>query len=164
MTEEDPRELPLFQAPSSTTHLSDSSLKHRAVTGTSHLDHHSGTSSLDLQLSISVTPVTLPPTFHGFEGTQTEINSIESLKRNAAEQIRLAAAEKAYADRVREMTRREMELAESDFAHAKHIWERAQQEVESARWLKEKATERIDSTCMEITCQACRRRFRASLV
>ncbi|XP_068666176.1 zinc finger protein SHOOT GRAVITROPISM 5 [Aristolochia californica] len=172
MEEEDQRELQLLPTPFSTTQLSTPSvsgpsLKHRAVNSASQ--DHSGAPSLDLQLSISLQPVAVPPpsncllagALHGFEGIRTEINSIEALKRHAAEQIRLASVEKAYAERVRELTRREMEMAESEFAQAKHMWERAQQEVESARRLKEKATKRIHSTCMEITCQACRQRFRA---
>lgn len=53
-----------------------------------------------------------------------------------------------------------MELAQSEFARARHMWERAHEEVEKAEKMKEKAMRRIDSTCMEITCQACRQRFR----
>lgn len=99
---------------------------------------------------------------------------VEALKWQAAEQIRLAAMEKAYAERVRELTRREMELAQSEFSRARHMWERAREEVEKAERMKEKATttsSQMDdnnynnissssSTCMEITCQSCRQRFR----
>ncbi|KAG9445966.1 hypothetical protein H6P81_012094 [Aristolochia fimbriata] len=166
MEEEAHKELQLLPMPSSTAHL---------ISTTSDLSslklHRSGQPppSLNLQLSISLQPVAVPPpsncllagAIHGFEGIRSEFNSIEALKREAAEQIRLAAVEKAYAERVRELTRREMEMAETEFAQAKHMWGRAQQEVESARRLKEKATRRIDSTCMEITCQACRQSFRA---
>jgi len=72
----------------------------------------------------------------------------------------VAAMEKAYAERVRELTRREMELAQTEFARARHMWERAREEVEKAERMKERATRQIDSTCMEITCQSCRQRFR----
>jgi RNase P subunit RPR2 len=82
------------------------------------------------------------------------------LKWQAAEQIKLAAIEKAYAERVRELTRREMELAQSEFAKARHMWQRAREEVEKAESMKEKATRKIDSTCMEITCQSCRQRLK----
>lgn len=85
---------------------------------------------------------------------------MEALKWQAAEQIRLAAIEKAYAERVRELTRREMELAQSEFTRARQMWERAREEVEKAERMKERATRQIDSTCMEITCQSCRQRFR----
>ncbi|KAG9445962.1 hypothetical protein H6P81_012090 [Aristolochia fimbriata] len=149
MEEEDQRELQLLTAPSSAAR------SHGA---------EPEPPSLNLQLSISLQPPSncgLARAIHGFEGMRAEIGRIEALKRHAAEQVRLAAVEKAYAERVRELTRREMEMAEAEFAQAKHVWERAQQEVESARRIKEKATRRVDSTCMEITCQACRRRFRA---
>lgn len=95
---------------------------------------------------------------------------VEALKWQAAEQIRLAAMEKAYAERVRELTRREMELAQSEFARARHMWQRAREEVEKAERMKKKATTTTTSsqmdnsssppTCMEITCQSCRQRFR----
>ncbi|PSS07669.1 Protein SHOOT GRAVITROPISM like [Actinidia chinensis var. chinensis] len=107
--------------------------------------------SLDLQLSISVRPIRPPPDF---------IGGVEALKWEAAEQIRLAAIEKAYAERVRELTRREMDLAQSEFARARHMWERAREEVDKAERMKEMATRRVDSTSMEITCQSCRQKFR----
>ncbi|KAK6123712.1 hypothetical protein DH2020_042547 [Rehmannia glutinosa] len=103
------------------------------------LDHFDGP-SLDLQLSINS-------------------SCVEALKWQAAEQIRLAAMEKAYAERVRELTRREMELAQNEFARARNMWERAREEVERAEKMKERATIKIDSTCMEITCQSCRQNF-----
>lgn len=108
----------------------------------------SGSPSVDLQLSISVRP----PAVLMCEG-------VEALKWQTAEQIRLAAMEKAYAERVRELTRREMELAQSEFARARQMWERAREEVERAERIKERATQ-VDSTCMEITCHSCRQRFR----
>ncbi|XP_004515810.1 uncharacterized protein [Cicer arietinum] len=108
-----------------------------------------GGPSLDLQLSISVGP----PGLLMCEG-------VEALKWEAAEQIRLATMEKAYAERVRELTRREMEMAQSEFARARQMWERAREEVERAEKIKERATRQVDSTCMEITCQSCRQRFK----
>ncbi|KAJ6888904.1 hypothetical protein NC652_029869 [Populus alba x Populus x berolinensis] len=91
---------------------------------------------------------------------KTDTSCVETLKWQAAEQIKLAAIEKAYAERVRELTRREMELAQSEFAKARHMWQRAREEVEKAESMKEKATRKIDSTCMEITCQSCRQRLK----
>lgn len=99
-------------------------------------------------------------TLRTYEDMKTDGNCIEALKQHAAEQIRLAAIDKAHVDRMRELTRREMELAESEFARAKHVWNRAQEEVQQAERMKEKATRRVDSMCMEITCQSCRQRFR----
>ncbi|KAJ6970769.1 hypothetical protein NC653_035141 [Populus alba x Populus x berolinensis] len=95
-----------------------------------------------------------------FSDVKTDTSCVEALKWQAAEQIKLAAIEKAYAERVRDLTRREMELAQSEFARARHMWQRAREEVEKAERMKEKATRQIDSTCMEITCQSCRQRFK----
>ncbi|CAN4088131.1 unnamed protein product [Withania somnifera] len=130
--------------------------------------------SLDLQLSISVRPIK-PSSDHNHQGvlirpvvnhdhnhyTDVRFDSgyIEALKWQAAEQIRLAAIEKAYAERMRELTRREIELAQSEFARARSMWERAKQEVERAEKLKERATRRIDPTCMEVTCHSCSQIF-----
>lgn len=114
---------------------------------------------LDLSLSISIGPqrsatleeIRPPPPYEG---------STHSLKQQTAEQIRLAAVERAYAERIRELTRRELETAEKEFARARMVWERARQEVERVERMKEIATRRINSSCLEITCQACRQRFR----
>ncbi|MCD9642745.1 hypothetical protein HAX54_029688 [Datura stramonium] len=122
--------------------------------------------SLDLQLSISVRrPIKPPPSDHQIirpaeDYVRFDSGYVEALKWQAAEQIRLAAIEKAYAERVRELTRREIELAQSEFARARTMWERAKEEVERAERLKERATRRIDPTCMEITCQSCSQKFR----
>ncbi|XP_010250713.1 PREDICTED: protein indeterminate-domain 16-like [Nelumbo nucifera] len=121
--------------------------------------------SLDLQLSISLRPFR-PQSDCLLAGSlregdaKTDLSCVQALKWQAAEQIRLATIEKAYAEQVRELTRREMELAQSEFMRAKHLWERAREEVEKAKRMKEMATHQVDSTCMEITCQACRQRFR----
>lgn len=106
--------------------------------------------SLDLQLSISVQPIS------------NDSAGAEALKWHAAEQIRIAALEKAYAERVRELTRREMELAQSEFVRARHMWERAREEVDKAEKLKQLAIMRRidDPTCFEVTCHACRQIFR----
>ncbi|KAK4362461.1 hypothetical protein RND71_017702 [Anisodus tanguticus] len=127
--------------------------------------------SLDLQLSISVRPIKPPSDHQGvlirpvnhnnhYNDVRFDSGYVEALKWQAAEQIRLAAIEKAYAERVRELSRREIELAQSEFARARTMWERAKEEVESAEKLKERATRRIDPTCMEVTCQSCSQKFR----
>ncbi|KAJ4960883.1 hypothetical protein NE237_020793 [Protea cynaroides] len=123
--------------------------------------------SLDLQLSISLRPFQQPsdciparPLSEHDLKKCTDFSCVEALKWQAAEQIRLAAMEKAYAERVRELSRQEMELAHSEFARARQMWEGAQEAVEKSERMKKKATRHIDSTCMEITCHACRRRFR----
>jgi len=128
---------------------SDSSLLR--FRSSSKTDHRAP--SLDLHLSINVGP----PSMLIHDG-------VETLKWEAAEQIRLAAMEKAYAERVRELTRREMEMAQSEFARARQMWERAREEVDRAERIKERATRQVDSACMEITCHSCRQRFRPASV
>ncbi|KAG8379426.1 hypothetical protein BUALT_Bualt07G0087200 [Buddleja alternifolia] len=157
--EEDHREMQQFSHPSSS---------HPPLWPS--MDHFEAP-SLDLQLSISVTPVLNPPSdncvlirkfkkYNINDSKRDNSSCVDALKWQAAEQIRLAAMEKAYAERVRELTRREMELAQSEFARARCMWERAREEVERAERMKARATRRIDSTCMEITCQSCRQKFR----
>ncbi|KAF9625911.1 hypothetical protein IFM89_027688 [Coptis chinensis] len=123
------------------------------------------TPSLDLQLSISLQPLRPPPEcvrtrpLREHCERKIDMNYIEALKWQAAEQFRLASIEKAYAEQVKELTRREMELAHSEFARARQIWEKAREEVERAERLKARATRQTDTSCMEITCQACQRKF-----
>ncbi|KAJ6676484.1 hypothetical protein OIU85_009736 [Salix viminalis] len=172
MEEGDQKELQLLPsqlsiASSSSSSLMDSSLRYKSVVSDHH--HHQnqfGGPSLDLQLSISVRPIQAPSScvltgpICDFSDVKTDASCVEALKWQAAEQIKLAAIEKAYAERVRDLTRREMELAQSEFAKARLMWQRAREEVEKAERMKEKATRQIDSTCMEITCQSCRHRFK----
>lgn len=164
MEDEGQKELQLL--PSSHMAASQSSLlrfRSTVSTTTSSSSSTEGTTpSLDLELSISVRPIrpTSDCVLIG-AGTGAGGASVEALKWQSAEQIRLAAMERAYAERVRELTRREMEIAQSEFARAKEMWERAREEVERADRMKERATVRhIGSACMEITCQSCRQRFR----
>ncbi|GMQ09718.1 hypothetical protein CsSME_00052992 [Camellia sinensis var. sinensis] len=161
MEEQDQKELQLL--PPTASSSSSSSLK---LIRSAQSDPYDGPSSLDLQLSISVRPIRPPRSSNcvamkpiGGDYSSDGGCVVEALRWQAAEQIRLAAMEKAYAERVRELSRREME----------DMWERACQEVEKAERMKEKATRRrIDSTstttttttCMEITCQSCRQKFR----
>ncbi|KAL1333793.1 hypothetical protein HN51_062661 [Arachis hypogaea] len=156
MEEQDNRELELL--PSS---RADSSLlRFRSTVSSSSLAEVAP--SVDLQLSISVGRPTAA------ECVVRMCEGVEALKWEAAEQIRLAAMEKAYAERVRELTRREMEMAQSEFARARQMWERAREEVESAERMKERATARLgsssstssSSSALEITCHSCRQRFR----
>ncbi|KAI3684429.1 hypothetical protein L6452_33653 [Arctium lappa] len=115
--------------------------------------------SLDLQLSNSFQPVG-PSLDDCMSGDLGHRGATKSLKWQEADQIRITSTEKAYVERVRELTQREMDLAQSELSCARHMWERAQEEVARAEKMKAKATHWIDSTCMEITCQACRQIFR----
>lgn len=166
MEEDDQKELQLLPTPHSIAASSSSSSGHLSMK--SHRPDHcayEAAPSLDLQLSISLRPIHHPPADECLVAGPIreygpETASVKALKWHAAEQIRLATIEKAYAERVRELTRREMELAQSEFSRARNMWERAREEVEKAEKMKERATRRIDSKCMEITCQSCRQRFR----
>ncbi|KAI4319028.1 hypothetical protein MLD38_032678 [Melastoma candidum] len=157
MNEGDPRELQLLPPT-----FSPSSSSFRV-----HKRGYDDPSSLDLQLSISLGPPHDAP----FNVTTPSLDkgSVGALKSQSAELIRLAAIEKAYTERVRELTRREVELAQTEFARARHIWEKAREDLEKARSAKDRATRQADpssssssssSSCMEITCQSCRQRFR----
>ncbi|XP_024973321.1 protein indeterminate-domain 16-like [Cynara cardunculus var. scolymus] len=115
--------------------------------------------SLDLQLSNSSRPVG-SSLDDCILGDLSHKGSTKALKWQEADQIRITSTEKAYVERVREMTQREMDLAQSELSCARHMWERAQEDVARAENMKAKATHWIDSTCMEITCQACRQTFR----
>ncbi|XP_074570577.1 uncharacterized protein LOC141827247 [Curcuma longa] len=111
----------------------------------------------DLSLSMSVrTPWTSVK-----EEPNSYAKKLQLLRQHTAEQIRLAAVEKAYIERTRELTRRELDLAKKEFARAKLVWEQAREDVEKAERLKEIATRRVSSTCMEITCHNCRQPFQA---
>ncbi|KAG6520052.1 protein indeterminate-domain 16-like [Zingiber officinale] len=104
-----------------------------------------------LNLDLSISTSSLRPSSNE-ESVRCE------LKRQSEEQIRVATLENAYAERVREMTRRELELAEQDFARARLIWERAREEMEKVERMKEIAS-RVNSSCLEISCHNCHQRF-----
>ncbi|KAJ4710172.1 Zinc finger protein SHOOT GRAVITROPISM 5 [Melia azedarach] len=94
----------------------------------------------------------------------TSESSMEAkrLKEFANEQLKLAMAEKAYAEEARQQAKRQIEMAELEFANAKRIRQKAQAELEKAQVLKEQATKKISATVMQITCQACKQQFQAS--
>ncbi|KAE8661493.1 Protein SHOOT GRAVITROPISM 5 [Hibiscus syriacus] len=85
------------------------------------------------------------------------------LKELATEQLKLAMAEKAYAEKGRQEAKREMEMAEIEFASAKRIKQQARSELERAQMLKDESTKKMKSTIMQITCQACKNKFLTSM-
>ncbi|XP_074557084.1 uncharacterized protein LOC141813088 [Curcuma longa] len=105
-----------------------------------------------LNLDLSISTSSLRPSSNE-ESTRCELK-----RRQSEEQVRVVTLENAYAERVREMTRRELELAEKDFARSRLIWERAREEMEKVERMKEIAT-RVNSSCLEITCHNCHQRF-----
>lgn len=128
---------------------------------------------LDLSLSISIgppppapqpspPPPPPPPALSADHSKKAASADVQALKRQTAEQARMASAERAYAERVMELARRELELAEREFARARAIWERARGEVEKVERVKAIAARRIaagSAAALEITCHACMQRF-----
>lgn len=89
-------------------------------------------------------------------------SSVAGLKEEASEQLRLAIAEKAFADEARKQAKRQIELAEQEFSNAKKIRQHAQAELNKAQILKEHAKKQINATLLEITCHSCKQHFRAT--
>ncbi|CAK9176629.1 unnamed protein product [Ilex paraguariensis] len=85
-------------------------------------------------------------------------------KEGANEQLKLAMAERAYAEEARKQAKRQIELAELEYANAKRIRQQAQADLEKAQSLKEQATKKISSTLLEITCHVCKQQFQATAV
>ncbi|GJZ35317.1 protein indeterminate-domain 16 [Tanacetum coccineum] len=129
-----------------------------------NIQYHSNIAnpSLDLQLSNTFQPSRPSPDDDECAlGMDLGCRSrVEASKWKQTDQIQRTSMENEYVERLKEMTHREMELAQSELSCARHMWERAQEEVDRVEKMKAKATCSIDPTCMEITCQACRRIFR----
>lgn len=92
---------------------------------------------------------------------QIGVASTTRLKEEAREQLRLAMVEKSYAEEARQQAKRQIELAEQEFANAKRIRQQAQAELDKAQSLKEHAIKQINSTILQVTCQACKQQFQA---
>ncbi|KAJ0449221.1 putative chromatin regulator PHD family [Helianthus annuus] len=78
------------------------------------------------------------------------------------ENMKMAMAEKEFAEEARQQAKRQIETAELEFANAKRIRKQAQAELERAKILREQATKKISATILEITCHSCKQRFQAS--
>ncbi|WCJ42159.1 Protein indeterminate-domain 14 [Euphorbia peplus] len=91
-----------------------------------------------------------------------ESNSTNGVKDRAHEHIRVAMAEKIYAEEARQRAKRQIELAEQEFANAKRIRQQAHAELDKAQALREHAMKQINSTILQITCHACRQQFQAT--
>ncbi|KAJ4851499.1 hypothetical protein Tsubulata_026250 [Turnera subulata] len=87
--------------------------------------------------------------------------STSRLQEQAREELRLAMAEKAFAEEARQQAKRQIELAEQEFANAKRIRQQAQAELDKAQALKEHAIKQINSTILQVTCHACKLKFHA---
>lgn len=83
------------------------------------------------------------------------------VQEQAREHLRIAMAEKAYAEEARKQAKRQIELAEQEFTNAKRIRQQAQAELDKAYSLKEHAMKQINSTMLQITCHSCKQQFQA---
>jgi len=107
-------------------------------------------SSPRLQLSIGL----------GSEITENKFE--EETEQQKQLMMRVAYDEMAYAEHVRRVARRQLELADIEFERAKKMREQAHAELDKARFLKDKATREIAEatiTPLEITCRSCHRHF-----
>ncbi|KAK4766997.1 hypothetical protein SAY86_014748 [Trapa natans] len=95
------------------------------------------------------------------QGKKNATPSTSRIKDQAQDQLRLASAEKAFAEDARQQARKQIELVEQEFANAKRIRQQAQGELDRAMVLKDQATKQVNATILQITCQACKHRFRA---
>ncbi|KAI3696165.1 hypothetical protein L1987_79175 [Smallanthus sonchifolius] len=77
------------------------------------------------------------------------------------EEMKMAMADKAFADDARQQAKRQIQMAEMEFENAKRIRQQAQADLERAKVIRDQATKKIDSTMLEITCYLCRHRFEA---
>ncbi|KAL2461892.1 Protein SHOOT GRAVITROPISM 5 [Abeliophyllum distichum] len=113
--------------------------------------------STQLQLSIGSSEIS--------EVNESRFSSSEkqelSLSR-VKEQLRIAMAQKAYAEDAREQAKRQIEVAEQEFANAKRIRQQAKEELENAQSLKEHAIKKINSTILQITCHSCKQKFQTA--
>ncbi|KAK7359529.1 hypothetical protein VNO77_01490 [Canavalia gladiata] len=87
---------------------------------------------------------------------------VTRLKEFAGEELKLAMAEKAYAEEARREAKRQIEIAELEFENAKRIRKQAQAEFAKAEDLRKQAIKKISSTVMEITCHTCKQQFLSS--
>ncbi|MED6223627.1 hypothetical protein PIB30_075864 [Stylosanthes scabra] len=87
---------------------------------------------------------------------------VTRLKECAGEELKLAMAEKAYAEEARREAKRQIEIAELEFENAKRIRKQAQTELAKAEALRKQAIKKMTSTLMEITCHACKQNFHSS--
>ncbi|XP_022136998.1 protein SHOOT GRAVITROPISM 5-like [Momordica charantia] len=113
-------------------------------------------SSTQLQLSIGSCDFSCSPG----EGEDKAVAA--DVREEAREQLRVAMAEKEYAEEARQQAKRQIEMAEQEFANAKRMRQQAAAELDKATALKQAAIKQINSTILEITCQACRKQFQAT--
>ncbi|OIW03374.1 hypothetical protein TanjilG_31821 [Lupinus angustifolius] len=82
-------------------------------------------------------------------------------REQAHEELRIAMAEKAYAEEARKQAKAQIELAELEFTNAKRIRQQAQAELNKAYSLKQHAIKQINAAMLQITCHSCKQQFQA---
>ncbi|MFS7993582.1 putative transcription factor C2H2 family [Helianthus anomalus] len=128
-----------------------------------HLQPHSQFSQtqLDIQNNLELQLLPSLSLYEQSNNRQTHLNlsigSGHSMQQE--EEMKIAMADKAFAEDARQQAKRQIEIAEMEFENAKRIRQQAQVELERAKALREQATKKIDSTMLEITCYSCRIRF-----
>ncbi|KAE8717354.1 Protein SHOOT GRAVITROPISM 5 [Hibiscus syriacus] len=127
--------------------------------------------NLDLQLLSTSNPteVSVCPKSHDNHSIQLHLSIGSSDTGTEKEpiyarpmQLRLAMVEKPFPEEARRQAKRQMELAEHEFARANRIRQQAQAETAKAQALKDQAVKQIKSTILLITCHACKQRFQAT--
>ncbi|KAG0450136.1 hypothetical protein HPP92_026915 [Vanilla planifolia] len=88
-----------------------------------------------------------------------KMRSVRRLSKMRREQLGRAMTEKAVADEARQQAKRQMELAEQEFANARRIRQQAQLELNRAVALRDHAAKKIHSTLLQITCFTCKQLF-----
>ncbi|KAL8227692.1 hypothetical protein R6Q57_015276 [Mikania cordata] len=78
------------------------------------------------------------------------------------EKMKMTMDEKEFEEEARQQAKRQIQIAELEFANAKQIRKQAQAELERAKLLREQATKKISSTISEITCHSCKQLFQAT--
>lgn len=89
----------------------------------------------------------------------TNSMALFKVQEQTKEHLRIAMAEKSYAEDARKQAKKQIEMAEQEFNNAKRIRQQAQSELDKAYGLKQHAIRKINSTMLQITCQACKQQF-----
>ncbi|GJN15997.1 hypothetical protein PR202_gb02947 [Eleusine coracana subsp. coracana] len=118
--------------------------------------------AMRLQLSIGVGVGGPTTDDNNQQAASASASAAARLKEEAREQLRQAMAEKAAAEEARAQARRQAELAEQELASARRMRQQAQAELGRAHALRDHAVRQVDATMMQVTCYACRGKFRAT--
>ncbi|KAK7358096.1 hypothetical protein VNO77_00017 [Canavalia gladiata] len=114
----------------------------------------------NLELQLSTTTASNP--LHVSPNAKMVSMNSEKVKEEAREELRIAMAEKAYAEEARKQAKKQIEMAEIEFTNAKRMRQEALAELHKAYALKEHAIKHINSTLLQITCHACKHQFHSS--